>query len=313
MRLIFCGSGTFAVPTLRALAESQHELACVVTQPPRPAGRSRKCRPTPVAEAAGELQLDVCEFEDINSAEAVEHMRQAGAEAICVVDYGQFIARPVRELTPRGAFNLHASLLPKLRGAAPINWAIIRGHRQTGVTTFAIVREMDAGPIYLQRTTDIEPHETAEELRDRLAAMGAEVVLETVGLLTGGWAQPAEQDHSAATHAPRLKKTDGVIDFSADAESIRNLIHGTCPWPGGQAEFQGEHKGRLRVVLARAAVEEDTAGEQPGTVCDDLSVATGRGRLSVEAIKPAGGRLMQWRDFVNGYRVQRGDRFETPA
>ncbi|MFP3938525.1 MAG: methionyl-tRNA formyltransferase [Phycisphaerae bacterium] len=312
MRLIFCGSGTFAVPTLRALAESQHELACVITQPPRPAGRSRKCRPTPLADAAAEMDLDLCEFEDINSPDAVDRMQSAGADAICVVDYGQFIARQVRELTPRGAFNLHASLLPEMRGAAPINWAIIRGYKRTGVTTFKIVREMDAGPVYLQRATDIEPHETAEELRDRLAPMGAEVVLETIGLLTGDWAEATEQDHSSATYAPRLKKSDGVIDFSADAASIRNLIHGAWPWPGGQAEFQGRHKGRIRVVLARASVAEGgTPDDQPGAVCEDLSVATGGGRLAIHAIKPAGGRLMQWRDFVNGYRVQSGDRFEA--
>lgn len=313
MRLIFCGSGSFAVQTLRALAESAHDLTCVITQPPRPAGRSRKCRPTPVANAAAELKLDVCEFEDINSAEAVEHMSRTDAEAICVVDYGQFIARPVRELTPRGAFNLHASLLPKLRGAAPINWAIIRGHKHTGVTTFAIVREMDAGPIYLRRATDIDPNETAEQLRDRLAAMGAEVVLETVGLLTGGWAEPTEQDASAVTYAPRLKKSDGVIDWTCDAESIRNLIHGTWPWPGGQTLFRGSGKGELRAVLARAAVTDtDATGDTPGTIGDDLTVATGRGRLAIREIKPAGGRLMKWQDFVNGYRVRSGDRFERP-
>ncbi len=312
MRLVFCGSGAFAVPTLRALVESCHDLACVITQPARPAGRSRKCRPTPVARAAEQIGLEVCEFEDINSPQSLQRMRNTDAEAICVVDYGQFIGRQVRELTPLGAFNLHASLLPELRGAAPVNWAIIRGLRRTGVTTFAIVREMDAGPVYLQRATDIDPDETAEELRGRLADVGAELVLETVGLLAGGWAEPKPQDESAVTYAPRLKKSDGLIDWTADAECVRNLIHGTWPWPGGQTVFRGRHKGDVPVVLGRATVAEGDA-DAPGKVGGDLSVATGRGRLVISEIKPAGRRLMRWRDFVNGYRVQHGDHFEAPT
>jgi methionyl-tRNA formyltransferase len=311
MRLIFCGSGPFSVPTLHALAGSGHDLALLITQPARPAGRSRRQRPTPAAQAAAELGLKPCEVQDINAPDALERVGSVDAEAMCVVDFGQFIARQAREATPLGAFNLHGSLLPELRGAAPVNWAVIRGHRRTGVTTFRLAREMDAGPVYLQKAADIERDETAEELRDRLAAMGAELVLQTVGLLAGGWAAPTEQEHAAASYAPRLRKSDGVVDWTADAETVRNLVHGTWPWPGGQAVFHGRQKGEVRVVLARAAVAQGEA-DRPGTVGRDLSVATGRGRLEIREIKPAGGRRMGWRDFVNGYRVTAGDRFERP-
>jgi len=308
MRVLFCGSGTLAVPSLRAVQAGGHEVVGVVTQPARPAGRGGRPRPTPVAEAAAELGLPCAARKNINSPDVLGEIGQLNPDVICVADFGQFISRPVRQAARLGAFNLHASLLPELRGAAPVNWAIIRGFRRTGVTTFSLVDRMDAGGVYARLETHISPDETAEELGARLAQLGASLVCRTLELLAGGQARTQEQDESKATLAPRLKKTDGRIDFSAPAETVRNLIHGTWPWPGGQASFIRKDGREVRVTIARASVEPGEALDQPGTFDGELFVSTGKGRLKIRQIRPAGRRLMAWEDFVNGYRVSQGDR-----
>lgn len=309
MRVLFCGSGRFAVQPLRGVLAGEHELAAVITQPARPAGRGGKPRPTPIAQVADELHLAVTATDDINAAPALADLREARPDVICVVDFGQFISQDVCTAAPLGAFNLHASLLPELRGAAPINWAIIRGCRRTGVTTLMLAERIDAGDIYAQEVTDISPEETAEELRQRLSELGAGLVCQTLDLLASGRAQGRAQDETKATHAPRLKKADGRVDFSADAETVRNRIHGTWPWPGGQAIFQRRDGRDVPVILARAAVQEGACDAECGTLNGALLVATGGGWLEIKQIKPAGKRLMTWRDFINGYRVKEGDHF----
>ncbi|HUS90514.1 MAG TPA: methionyl-tRNA formyltransferase [Phycisphaerae bacterium] len=311
MRIVYCGSGAFSVPSFQAVLASGHEVVGVVTQPARPAGRGGKVRPTPLAEAARQAGREVHEYPDINAEEAVEQLRRLRPDVLCVVDFGQLISRAVMDSAPLGAMNLHASLLPKLRGAAPINWAILRGHKRTGVTTFRIVKAMDAGPIYLQRATDIGPDETAEQLKRRLAGMGAELVCETLGLLASGWAEATEQDHAQATLAPRLKKGDGVIDWTADAEGICNLARGSWPWPGAQTTLCLSDGRSMPVALAAAEVAEGASRGGPGTLDEELAASTGRGRVRVRQIRPAGKRLMEWQDFVNGYRPRAGDRFEA--
>ena len=186
MRVFYFGSGMFSVPSLRAIAASGHELVGLFTQPARPAGRGGKIRPTPIAEAAGAEGLSATDCPDVNSGDALAAIKAARADVICVVDFGQLIGREVLDAAPLGAVNVHGSLLPELRGAAPVNWAIIRGFRRTGVTTFRIVPRMDAGQIYLQAATDVMGEETAEELRRRLAEMGAKLLCETLELLAGG-------------------------------------------------------------------------------------------------------------------------------
>lgn len=266
-------------------------------------------RPTPVFDAATKLGLTVKVWEDINASEALSDVRRTGADVICVVDYGQFIAREVRQAARLGAFNLHASLLPELRGAAPVNWAIIRGLQWTGVSTFSLVDRMDAGPIYAQRETEIRPDETADELRDRLAELGADLVRQTLEMLASGQAPTRPQEERNATRAPRLTKADGRIDFQNDAVTVRNLIHGTWPWPGAKAIFQGTDGASVPVTIARAAAVTSQDAPEPGTIDGDLLVGSGSGCLRIEQIKPAGKRLISWRDFVNGYRVTEGDRF----
>lgn len=312
MRVVFCGSGRFGIPTLTRLAGGQggHEVVRVLTQPARPAGRGGKLRPTPLAAAAEQLGLAVTAVEDINAPEGVSAVAAASADVMVVVDFGQKIARAARDAARLGTFNLHGSLLPELRGAAPVNWAIIRGHPHTGVTVIRMVDRMDAGEVFSQRRTEVRPDETAEELHDRLAEMGVETVLETLAKLAAGDVTGQPQDESRVSKAPRMTKSDGQIDFSADAETIRDLIHGTWPWPGGQARYlPAEGKpADVTVARARALAAAQPAGT-PGSILDDLTVATGAGRLEVLQLKPAGRRLIPWRDFVNGYRVRPGARF----
>ena len=308
MRIVFCGSGDFGIPTLRALASGGHEIAAVLTQPPRRAGRGGKVRPTPAAEAAAELGLAATAVEDINDPVEVAAIVALAADVILVADFGQMIRGPAREAAGVGAVNLHGSLLPELRGAAPVNWAIIRGRRATGVTAFRLVDEMDAGPIFATRRTEISPEETAGMLRARLAELGVEAVLETLEMLAAG-DEPTPQDDSQATPAPLLKKSDGLIDFSADAVTIRNLIHGTWPWPGARARYESPQGKCVEVQIARAGALKGGRGRVAGQILKDLTVATGSGRLEIVEIRPAGRRLMAWRDFANGYRAGPGARF----
>ena len=312
MRIVYCGSGGFGIPTLRALAGG-HEVAGVFTQPPRRAGRGGKGRPTAVGEAAEGLGLAVEAVEDINDPARVAAIVALSADAMVVADFGQMIRAPAREAVGLAAINLHGSLLPELRGAAPANWAIIRGHAATGVTVFRLVDRMDAGPIFAARRTEIAPDETADDLERRLAELGVEAVAEALEMLAAG-GEPTDQDDSKATAAPRLKKSDGLIDLSAGAVAVRNLIHGTWPWPGARAKYVPAEGKAVEVQIARAAAVEGAAAPgQPGEILPDLTVATGGGRLEIIQIKPAGRRLMAWRDFANGYRAGPGAKFTAAA
>jgi methionyl-tRNA formyltransferase len=232
---------------------------------------------------------------------------------LAVVDFGQIISRQVRQTTPLGAVCMHVSLLPELRGAAPVNWAIIRGLARTGVTTFRVVREIDAGPIFLQEALEIGPEETAEELRGRLAVLGGALLVRTTeGLAAAGTLEAYEQDHAAATMAPKLEKADGRLDFAQSAATLANRIRGTWPWPGAHADFihAGGSKS-VRVILARARAHAGGGGATPGTLGPDLRINTADGAIELLELQVAGKRLMTWRDFVNGYRAAAGDRFAT--
>jgi len=312
LRIVFCGSGVFGIPTLRALAAGRHELVEVITQPARPAGRGGRLTPTPLAEAAAELGLTPIECENVNEPPFVRTLRDMRADVLFVADFGQFIREDALATPALDAINLHGSILPELRGAAPINWAIIRGYRRTGVSTFSIVMAMDAGDVYRIDETDISPDETAEELKVRLAEIGSGTVTRTLDGIASGELKPTPQDHSKATKAPRLKKEDGELNFTAPAEELRNRIHGTWPWPGGQAIFRKAGGKDREVTIARAAVAEGEARAEPGVLDEDLCVSTGAGRLEPLEVKPAGKKRMAWKDFVNGARAKAGDRLAKP-
>jgi len=307
MRVVYFGSGTFSVPSLRAVLASAHEVVGIYTQPARPAGRGGHARSTPIAEAAGSAGHCAVECPNINAPDVVAELRSLAPDVICVVDFGQFIKQPVLDVPPMGAFNLHGSLLPLLRGAAPVQWALIRGFERTGVTSFRIVLAMDAGPIYLQKAVDIGPEETAEQLKQRLAQLGARAVCQTLDSLADGSAKAVQQDHSRATPAPRLHKADGRIDWSANAATIHNLVRGAWPWPGGQAVVRRQFGRDVPVTIARSKVLPGPVAGPAGTLDAEMAVATGSGRVGIEEIRPAGKRLMTWLDFTNGYRLKAGD------
>jgi len=312
MRILFFGSGDFALPTLRALLRSEHEIAAVVTQPPRRAGRGGNLRATPVERFARAQDLEVFPSQDVNAETTLAYLRYKQADVICVVEFGQFLRESVRAMTPHGAINLHGSVLPRLRGAAPVHWAILRGMNTTGVTTFSLVDTMDAGPVYRTATLEIGPEERAGELRGRLATLGAATMLETLDALAGGKIRPRPQDDTQATFAPRLKKSDGFLDFRLPAEHVLWKIRGTWPWPGARAVFGRAGVQALPVTIARARRAEGPARCKAGRLDEDLCVSTSNGRLEIVEIQPAGKRVLAWRDFVNGYRIRPGDVLHLP-
>lgn len=311
MRIVFCGSGDVATPTLEALGGAGHEILAVLTRPPHRAGRGGKLRATPIEQRCQALGLPLVRCDDINSPRRQAELRALGPELIVVVDFGHKIGRAVWEVPRYQAINMHASLLPALRGAAPVNWAIIAGLQRTGVTTFQLADLMDAGSVLLSESLQIDPEETAEELRPRLAQLGGQVVLRTVAGLEAGSLQPRPQNEEEVTFAPKLTKADGAIDFADGATAVVNRIRGTWPWPGGHADFVRPDGERVRVILVRARIaDEDRGGSvEPGIVTEALHVSAGDRCVQVLQLKVAGKRLMTWKDFVNGYHIRGGERF----
>jgi methionyl-tRNA formyltransferase len=315
MRLLFLGSGEFAVPTLRWLAESDHEVPLVITQPARPSGRGRKSTPTAVAEFARSSDLEVLETPDVNEASVVARIRSLSVHVGVVIAFGQKLRGELLGTAGACFVNLHASLLPKYRGAAPINWAIIHGEEKTGCTVFRIVERMDAGPILTQRWTFIKPEEQAGELHDRLARVGVDAMQATLREFDGG-AVPngASQDEGAVTLAPKLKKQDGLIRFGRTAREVVNHVHGVTPWPGATAVYRSREGRDEPVQLIRARPSEAPSGPllPPGTLDSRLEIAVADGFVEVLEIKPSAGRTMTWPEFVNGRRVRAGDIILTP-
>ena len=280
MNVILMSSGSFGVPTLRAIADGGHRLVRIISQPARPAGRKGKLRPTPIADAAAELGEPVTECPNVNDPAFVAELTALQADVICVVDFGQIIRAPARDSARLGAFNLHGSVLPALRGAAPVNRAILDGLTRTGVTTFHLVDEVDAGDVYLTAEIPIDPAETSDTLRVRLADIGAPLVVQTLDGLDAGTLTATAQDHTLATDAHKLHRSDGFADFTDTAKAIRRRIHGLWPWPGVHAVFCPA-EGKLRdVILARVeTVEGDASHLAPGTLDKELRIATGEGFL----------------------------------
>ena len=303
MRLAFLGTPAFAVPTLARVVEAGHTLLAVVTQPDRPRGRGQNPAASPVKEAAMRLGLPVYQPERVRRPEAVEYLRALGVDAMVVVGYGQIIPQSVIDLAPMGIINVHASLLPKYRGAGPIQWAIVNGETRTGVTTMRIDAGLDTGDMLLKAETDIAPEETALELGRRLSAMGADLLVETLAGLAAGTIVPRKQDPAQATYAPLLKKEDGLIDWSRPAVSIHNRVRGLQPWPGAYTEFRGHS---LHIWSARTAASP--AGV-PGAVLSvkPLVVACGAGSLELLEVQLEGRKRMSAADFANGQRLSENE------
>ncbi|HEU4595445.1 MAG TPA: methionyl-tRNA formyltransferase [Pyrinomonadaceae bacterium] len=314
MRLVFMGTPETAVPTLKRCVEDGHEVVAVWTQPDRPAGRGGRLHASPVKEYALSKGLAVRQPPKLKTEEALALFESHGADAAVVVAYGRILPATYLRAPRVGCINVHFSLLPKYRGAAPVNWAVVRGEQETGVTTMLMDEGLDTGPLLLQRATPIGERETAPELLARLSHTGAELLSETLARL--GELEPRPQRAEDATHAPMLRREDGLIDWTHDASEIERRVRGFQPWPNAHTT----HGGR-RLILWSAEPfninddqERAPVEPSPGTVVeargDELAVACGKGTaLRVSELQPEGKQRMKARDFINGMRVEAGARF----
>lgn len=305
MRLIFLGTPAFAVPSLEALVRAGHDVAAVFTQPDRPKGRGNALAESPVKAAALRLGLPVHQPERIRRPEAVETLRNLAPEIMVVVGYGQIIPQAVIDLPPRGILNVHASLLPRYRGAAPIQWAIANGEAETGVTIMQIDAGLDTGDMLLKRSVTIGPDETAPQLSGRLAPLGAELLIEAMEQIAAGKANWEKQDNSQATYAPILKKEDGAIDWNRTAQEIDNRLRAFSPWPGAYTQFRGQH---LSIAAAKPAGEVSFS---PGVLKRDkrrlLAGCGGHTALQLLEVQPAGKKRMSAEAFLNGYQIAQNE------
>jgi methionyl-tRNA formyltransferase len=306
LKLVFCGTPRFAVPTLEKLAQSGFNIALVVTQPDRPKGRGLELAPSPVKQSALQLGLSVTQPDKIKTNDEFRAQLTAlKLDAIVIVGYGRIIPQWMLDLPPLGNINLHASLLPKYRGAAPIQWAIARGETVTGVTTMRIDAGLDTGDILLQRELPIAADDTAETIAPRLAAIGADLTVETMRGLHARSIHPCPQDPAQATLAPILKKTDGLADFSLLATEIFNRIRGFQPWPGVYTEFRGKTLQIWKALpLGHALPEAELKSEG-----DRLLVGCGsHSSLELIELQLEGKKRMSASDFLHGYRPKPGER-----
>ena len=326
MRLVFLGTPAFAVPTLERLVEAGHQVLAVVTQPDRPRGRGQHPSPPPVKEAAARMGLPVRQPERVRLPEAVEFLRTLQAEVMVVVGYGQIIPQTVIDLAPLGIINVHASLLPAYRGAGPIQWALLNGETRTGVTTMRIDAGLDTGDMLLKRSTEIGPDENAVELGARLAAMGADLLVETLAGLAAGAIVPQKQDSSQATYARLLKKEDGIVDWGLSAQAIHNRVRGLQPWPGACTTFRGQplHIWKSRVHTswqAEAPAPQKEVGQAlppvnplPGRIsaAKPLVVSCGSGALELIEVQIEGRKRISAADFANGQRLTENEILGEP-
>jgi methionyl-tRNA formyltransferase len=304
--LVFCGTPAFALPTLEKLVAAGFAIPLVVTQPDRPKGRGMELRPSPVKQRAEQLGLQVSQPEQIrNNQEFRAQLAGSKPDAIIVVGYGRIIPQWMIDLPRLGNLNLHASLLPKYRGAAPIQWAIARGESVTGVTTMRIDAGLDTGDILLQKEVPISPEDTAQTLAPRMAALGADLVAETLRGLQAGAIDPRPQDPAHATLAPMLKKEDGRIDFHLSAREIVNRLRGFQPWPGAYTSFRGKN---LHVWAAQPVPRILQEGEMVVEGGDFLVGCGGGSALQLLEVQMEGKKRMPVSDFVHGHLPRPGER-----
>ncbi|HHT9108949.1 MAG TPA: methionyl-tRNA formyltransferase [Candidatus Wunengus sp. YC63] len=317
MNVVFMGTPEFAVPSLRSLATSTHKVIAVVTQPDRPKGRSKIPCPSPVKEAAQELGLEIMQPININEEAVVKQLQCLSPDCIVVVAFGQFLSTPIINLPGYRCINIHASLLPKLRGAAPINWAIIQGETVTGVTSVVMTAKMDAGEIIAQKTTPIFPLENAGEVEKRLASMGAELLIDTLNRIETGNATYTKQDEKEVTFAPKLKKEIGLISWSQETQKIHDLIRGVTPSIGAYTYYCAKDtEEKKRLIILKTQIHESLNTKtslNPGTVVEialcGIHVATMDGFLCITRLQPEGKRAMDAQEYTRGHKVVAHDMF----
>lgn len=317
MNVVFMGTPGFAVPSLCSLAMSSHKIVAVVTQPDRPRGRSKQPSPSPVKEKAQEWGLTILQPVNVNDETVVKQLRDLAPECIVVVAFGQFLSNTILQLPRYRCLNIHASLLPKYRGAAPINWAIMQGETVTGVTAVVMTARMDAGDIITQKTTPLLPDEHAGELEKRMSEMGAELLIDALRLIETGKATYTPQDEQGVSFAPKLKKEDGLIVWSRETQKIHNQVRGMTPSPGAYAYFlKNDSKDKVRILIQRTQIHDVSKTKpplSPGTISDippcGIHVTTGDGILCITQLQPEGKRVMDAQEYIRGHRITGGDGF----
>ena len=299
------GTPEFAVPSLKELHKNHYDVALVVTQPDRPKGRGRKVISPPVKETAISLGYEVIQPASIKTDNSIEIMRKHEPDIFVVAAYGHILTKNILEIPRIGSINIHASLLPKYRGPAPIQWSIINREKETGVTTMFMDEGMDTGDILFSAKLEIAPDDTSATLHDRLAKLGADLIIKTIKAIEAKEIMPIPQDHKKATYVPLLKKKDGHIDWKKSAEDIEAFVRGTIPWPGAFT-FYGNKC--LKIFASRPILTDITA--PPGTVIkgftDELRIATGKGALSILKIQSESGKRLSIKDFLRGCSIPPG-------
>ena len=306
IKVVFMGTPEFAVPPLKKLIEEGYDVKLVVTQPDRPAGRGKKLTPPPVKVVAEKAGIPVYQPEKVKENEELKRkLSEINPDVIVVAAYGKILPKWLLDLPKYGTINIHASLLPKYRGASPIQWALLNGEEETGVTVMKVIPKLDAGDIISQRKVKIEKEDNAQTLHDKLSKVGAELLSETLPLYISGKLKPVPQKEEEATYCPQISKEMGRIDWNESAERIFNKIRAFTPWPSAYTTFKGK---RLKILKA-----EPVKGiGKPGEVVKadrELIVATGSGALKIERLKPEGKKEISGEEFIRGYRVKVGDFF----
>jgi methionyl-tRNA formyltransferase len=307
--IIFMGTPDFAVPALQALVRNDYDVALVVTPPDRPKGRGRRPAAPPVKARALELNLNIVQPATLKNENFIDQIKRIQPDFLVVIAFGHLLTEKILQLPKFGAINIHASLLPKYRGPAPIQWAIINGEQQTGITTMLMDKGLDTGDILLVKTEPILAEDTSGVLHDRLAISSADLLIKTLEDYASGKIKPMPQDHSHATYAPLLKKQDGHIDWQKSAKQLQSFIRGMTPWPGA---FSYHNQNRLKVL--RAAAESEHVTQPPGTILPgfpgELRVAAGRHALSILEIQGPSGKQLAIADFLRGYPLPPGSILE---
>lgn len=306
LRVIFMGTPQFACPTLQRLIDRGDEIPAVVTQPDRPKGRGQKSVPPPVKELAERHGLPVLQPIKVRAPEFIESVREMNPDVVVVVAFGQILPKALLEIPRYGCINVHASLLPRYRGAAPLNWCVINGEIETGVTTMLMDVGLDTGDMLLKKATPIDPDEDTSSLHDRLSLIGADLLNETLDLLVQGKLVPEKQDDALSCYAPMLKKEDGLIDWTRDARTIRNLVRGMSPWPGAFTYLDGK---LVKVYRTRIGEGEGAPGTVIAAGRDGIEVACGGGSLLLDELQLEGKKRLPVRDFLAGCRIAPGTAF----
>jgi methionyl-tRNA formyltransferase len=312
MKIIFFGSAHFAVPSLEALIKSGQEILCVVTQPDKKKGRHLHLAATDVKSTALKAKLKVFQPENIKSAESIKFLKSLNADIFVVVAYGQILSQEVLDIPKMLSINVHASLLPKYRGAAPINWSIINGDKACGITIMQVMKKLDSGAMILQKEIPLADEDTAISIEEELRCIGAQLLLESLVLIKAGNYKLMPQDESKMVMAPKLKKEDGLIDWNKPAVIIYNQIRGVMPWPGAFTHYKGK---LLKVHKAKGVVQEacpgkHSSGEVVGISKEGVIVATAKDCLILEELQLEGGRRMPAREFVIGHKISLGEYFK---